>query len=102
MCPKCKFSLTKSIMSATTGQVGSDNSPLNEICPNDGTFMVPETYKMRCYGLSAVCEQLIDEMSWLDQHCSFVADAKYNLGPFKVGELRKLARAGIEIDKLKL
>jgi hypothetical protein len=36
-----------------------------------------------------------------DKHCSFVADAEYNLGPFKVGELRKLADAGIAAEKKK-
>ena len=39
-----------------------------------------------------------ERLDWLDQHCSFVADAKYNLGPFKVGELRKLADAGRAAD----
>lgn len=39
--------------------------------------------------------QLQREMDWLDNHCSFVADHPYILGPFKRGELRKLAQAGI-------
>lgn len=37
-------------------------------------------------------------LDWLDKHCSFVADYDYNLGPFAVGELRKLADAGIAVD----
>lgn len=37
-------------------------------------------------------------LNWLDQNCSFVADESYIIGPYKVGELRKLADDGIEID----
>lgn len=43
--------------------------------------------------------QLRREMDWLDDHCSFVADHPYRLGPFKRGELRKLAQAGIAADQ---
>lgn len=38
-------------------------------------------------------------MDWLDRHCSFVADSGYNLGPFKVGQLRLLAQAGLAADR---
>lgn len=44
-------------------------------------------------------DQYLAELKWLDKNCSFVADAKYNLGPFQVGELRKLAQAGIAADE---
>lgn len=37
-------------------------------------------------------------LDWLDAHCSFVADHPYAIGPFKVGELRKMADAGLAID----
>lgn len=40
-------------------------------------------------------------LNWLDQHCAFVADSEYALGPYKIGELRKLADAGILTDKIK-
>jgi hypothetical protein len=37
-------------------------------------------------------------LDWLDYHCSFVADDCFNLGPFKPGELRKLADAGMKVS----
>lgn len=37
-------------------------------------------------------------LDWLDLHCSFVADCEYCLGPFKVGQLRELADAGLGVD----
>jgi hypothetical protein len=40
-----------------------------------------------------------ERLDWLDKHCAFVADHEYNIGPFKVGELRKMADAGISADK---
>lgn len=42
-----------------------------------------------------------ERLDWLDQHTSFVADGEYCIGPYKVGDLRKMADDGIEIDKLK-
>jgi hypothetical protein len=42
-CEKCGFLLQKHILSALFGN--ADNSPLNEICPNDGKLMIPVTYK---------------------------------------------------------
>ena len=36
-------------------------------------------------------------LDWLDAHCSFVADQEFNIGPFKIGELRKMADAGIAL-----
>ncbi len=44
-------------------------------------------------------EQYKKEMHWLDHHCAFVADYEYKLGPFKIGELRLLAQAGIKADE---
>lgn len=35
-------------------------------------------------------------LDWLDQHCAFVADSQFNIGPYKIGELRKMADDGIE------
>lgn len=37
-------------------------------------------------------------LDWLDQHCAFVADGEYKIGPFKIGELRQLADAGMAQD----
>ena len=56
-------------------------------------------HKQRISELTILCETLYAEMNWLDQNCSFVADAKYNVGPFKVGELRLLAQAGLKADE---
>ena len=38
-------------------------------------------------------------LDWLDKHCSFVADEPYRIGPYKVGELRKMADDGLETDR---
>lgn len=40
-----------------------------------------------------------ERLDWLDHHCSFVADYEYCIGPFKVGELRQMADAGIRADE---
>lgn len=37
-------------------------------------------------------------LDWLDKHCAFVADSEYCIGPYKIGELRKMADDGIGID----
>lgn len=36
-----------------------------------------------------------ERLNWLDQHCAFVADSEFRIGPYKVGELRKMADDGI-------
>ncbi len=40
-------------------------------------------------------------LDWLDNHCSFVADPEYKSGPYKIGELRKMAYEGILTDILR-
>lgn len=40
-------------------------------------------------------------IDWLDRHCSFVADGEYKIGPYKIGELRQMADAGISADAAK-
>lgn len=40
-----------------------------------------------------------DRLNWLDMNTSFVADEKYRIGPYKVGELRAMADDGIAADK---
>lgn len=42
-----------------------------------------------------------ERLDWLDKHCAFVADHEYSIGPFEVGELRKMADAGIAADQTK-
>lgn len=44
-CPKCNFTLQKNVLSVTTGNIGADTSPLNEVCPNDGQLMKPLTWR---------------------------------------------------------
>lgn len=62
-----------------------------------------KTFKIICESLRSTPQAgegaLQREMEWLDQHCSFVADHPYNFGPFKRGELRMLAQAGIAVDQ---
>ena len=49
----------------------------------------------------ARCEHENDtaRLNWLDKYCSFVADSQFNIGPYKVGELRKMADDGIALEK---
>ena len=41
-----------------------------------------------------------ERLDWLDWHCSFVASDPYVIGPYKLGELRKMADDGIAQRKL--
>jgi len=34
-------------------------------------------------------------LNWLDEHCAFVADPEFAIGPFKVGQLREMADEGM-------
>ena len=98
-CPKCGFVLMKSTLYVKSGTVGADNSPFNETCPNDGTLMRPTTWREVNESLYNALVLERQRMNWLDDHCSFVADYPYVLGPFQRGELRKLADAGLKADE---
>lgn len=39
-----------------------------------------------------------NRLNWLDLHTNLVADGEYVIGPYKIGELRKMADDGIAID----
>lgn len=39
-------------------------------------------------------------LDWIDWNCSFVASAPYVIGPYKLGELRKMADDGIAQEKI--
>jgi hypothetical protein len=43
-CPKCKFTLIKSVMYVKSGTIGVDHH-CDESCPNDGTSMEPVTWE---------------------------------------------------------
>lgn len=58
-CPHCGFVLQKSILHTLDGGISADNSPINEICPNDGKLMQPLTYKNAYRGLLKSCESQI-------------------------------------------
>ena len=40
-CPKCGFVLHKMFLRASDGAVGIDLSTAREVCPNDGTTLLP-------------------------------------------------------------
>lgn len=40
-----------------------------------------------------------ERLDWLDLHTAFVADGEYLIGPYKKGELRKMADDGLAADK---
>lgn len=97
-CPKCKFTLQKNIL-APSGVFADTRIVAPERCPNDNTIMEPLTWRQANEEIYATWMLETQRMNWLDAHCSFVADHEYNLGPFKIGELRKLADAGIAEDE---
>lgn len=97
-CPKCNFTLQTNVLSPT-GVFADTRLRAPERCPNDNTIMEPLTWRQ---ANEELYQQLVIEMqrlNWLDVHCSFVADSEYCLGPFKIGELRQLADAGIAEDE---
>lgn len=101
ICDKCSFVLQKNILHAYTGSVTANDEPFNESCPNDGVLMRPLTWREANQTLFDALILERNRLNWLDAHCSFVADFEYNLGPFKVGELRMLADAGLAVDALR-
>jgi len=98
ICPKCGFVLQKNILHTGDGSISADTSPLNNKCPNDGVLMRPFTWREANEELFNELVKERSRLNWLDQHCSFVADHEYCLGPFKVGQLRELADAGLAED----
>lgn len=63
-CPQCDFQLSKQTMCASSGQIGiSQADRETEDCPNDGTRMVPVTYKEQ---LSAYADRLFQELDAKD------------------------------------
>ena len=98
ICDQCGFILQKNILHTLDGSVSADGSPLNNPCPNDNVLMRPLTWREANQSLYAALLKAEERLNWLDQHCAFVADYEYNLGPFKRGELRLLADAGISAD----
>ncbi len=71
-----------------------------EICTLEDVTLVRDGY----YFIKEVDEAPkleTERIDWMDKHCSFVCDEEYNIGPYKIGELRKMADDGIRIDKEK-
>lgn len=99
ICDKCGFILQQNYLHSADGQISANESDHVEGCPNDGTAMRGLTWREVNTHLFDRLALEVQRMNWLDAHCSFVAGDKYNLGPFRVGELRKLADAGIAADK---
>jgi hypothetical protein len=97
-CPKCPFTLQKNVIS-TAGVFADMRVDAPERCPNDGQILNPLTWRECNEEIYAEYVLEMRRLNWLDKHCSFVADYDYNLGPFKIGELRKLADAGLAEDE---
>jgi hypothetical protein len=63
-CPQCDFQLSKQSMCASSGMIGiSDSDRETEECPNDGTMMVPVTYREQ---LAAYESRLFTELDAAD------------------------------------
>lgn len=63
-CPECDFQLSKQSMCASSGVVGvSAQDRETEECPNDGTMMVPVTYREQ---LAAYEKRLFEELDAKD------------------------------------
>jgi hypothetical protein len=97
-CPKCKFTLQSNVMTPA-GVFAKTALSAPERCPNDNLIMEPLTWRQANEEWAEMCMLETRRLNWLDEHCSFVANYDYNLGPFKIGELRKLADAGIAEDE---
>ena len=59
------------------------------------------TKALKAYGDERVEEAGQDSrrMDWIDKNASFVCNESYNIGPYGVGELRKMADDGIAQDR---
>lgn len=44
-CPKCNFTLQKSVLHVADGGISANTEPFNNVCPNDGTLMKPLTWR---------------------------------------------------------
>jgi hypothetical protein len=65
-CPRCGFSLTRSVIYAESGSIGIDHRHPDP-CPNDGTSLEPATWKRDAMQMAermpdANCMQLINEL----------------------------------------
>jgi len=70
----------------------NDGFLIDKNCPDClGTGQIPDEVGQTIFSIE-------QEMQWLDQHCSFVADHPYVLGPFLRGQLRDLAYWGLMVD----
>ena len=84
----------------------SEEQPKCEVC---GEPMPPGEEMFKFHGYSCSCPKPplpvppsdTERLNWLDNHCAFVADHEYSIGPFQVGELRKMADAGIAADRVR-
>lgn len=93
-CHQCGFILQKNIL-APNG-IFANMEPHEDVCPNDCWPMEPLTWREVNHDLHEMLMLERKRLDWLDKHCSFVADAEFNFGPFKVGQLRDLADAGLK------
>lgn len=48
--------------------------------------------------IAKVADEEAKRLDWLDRNCRFVANSEYNIGPYKIGQLRQMADAGIAAD----
>lgn len=99
-------------MKASSGLTGYGNAQcVSDVCEPLGTVSLYGHNKhYKIYDIDRVVEYPEhaelktaedDEkrLNWLDLHTAFVADGEYIIGPYKKGELRKMADDGIAIDK---
>lgn len=56
-CPKCKFSLVKSIVYMGNGAIGADHN-CSEKCPNDGALLEPTTWEFDARQMSELMPEL--------------------------------------------
>ena len=94
VCPQCGFALNRNDLDIKRAGTGPNDEPF--LCPNDGQLLKPETWKERCGKLAGSCEQLLTEMQWLNDFCSFTPHKKMHLPLFAQAKLRELAQAGLK------
>lgn len=76
VCEDCGFTLSKSILSVSTGDIRVDRDETIEPCPNDQTRMVELTWQQYAEGLVKVAEEALPDKRRMD----FIESTKKGYG----------------------
>lgn len=106
-CDSNEFSMTQEI-SAALSMLGQANKDLSGALREEQLKtqaltadliicrQIRDNHECAMRAMDAVYDREKARLDWLDRHCAFVADPEFNIGPYKVGELRNMADDGIK------